>query len=994
MNQKAWIRFIALWAVAALLSVPMGLASGFPFVAYTKEMTALRLEANSKGRQLAQVPAQSAVHIEGELGDYYIGVYEGTTGYIAKAALSQDLKNEPGVQATPRPADPKAAADYPTLSKGDEGEAVKALQTGLMELKFLKGKADGKFGTGTQAAVEAFQKKNKLPANGIADSVTQKTLFEGAPLNVRGKKQAVKTLSVTKPVDKLKQGDAGQQVEALQNRLKELGYLSGKADGVYGKSTKAAVKLFQKTHKIGQDGIAGQKTLALLNSAGALPKGATPTPKVIQPTDVPKARQNGGITVPADPGNTEPPATYPYQTTALAAVNMRSRARTSSMRILTIPAGAALTVNKAEGDFLNVSYKNRTGYVLAQYIFVPEQYLPGRSFPQDTMARVKYQTLTQGASGDAVKALELALTELGYYTKMPQGAFTQELHQAVAAFQSKNGYKATGIALPEMQKLLYEGRPRNVKNKKVAVLTLPPVENPEIRLGNQGEQVTMLQRTLLTLGFYQGTVDGVYGASTQKAVRAYQKAHSIRETGKMDSFTWMSIRAAVSTPAPYQTPSPENEINENNVIVMTKGTRGLAVTKLEERLIALGYKTDVPNGVYDASDMDAVRAFQRNNGLTSSGVADLYTQRALYSANAVPAAEAPPKDWQSLNTPTPVPEQPLPQDTLLIGSFGEAVSALQSRLIALKYLSGKADGIYGTQTAKAVTAFQKASGLTPDGVAGAQTLKLLYQTDAKSNTPQGGLPDMLTRTLSVGMRGEDVMKVQRRLIVLGYMTGAGDAVFGPKTATAVQAFQQRNSLKADGMVGALTYAKLFAQNAVPQGGITLPGLDGLTGQTGQNGQTEQPKSTPPVSFAPPRASEVRFAMWASEVRARTRSMPNVKIYDFISGKSYNVHIFSNGAHADGEPVTAEDTAIMESALGKANWTPRPVWVIFSDGRVYMASTHSRGHEVDHRPNNNLTGHICIHFPRDMADAQKTGPYAVSHQNAILAGWDLTQNLGK
>ena len=67
-----------------------------------------------------------------------------------------------------------------------------------------------------------------------------------------------------------------------------------------------------------------------------------------------------------------------------------------------------------------------------------------------------------------------------------------------------------------------------------------------------------------------------------------------------------------------------------------------------------------------------------------------------------------------------------------------------------------------------------------------------------------------------------------------------------------------------------------------------------------------------------------------------------------------------------------------------------VWVIFIDGRVYMASTHSHGHEVDNISGNDLTGHICIHFPRDMSDAEATGPYAVSHQKALLLGWEKTR----
>lgn len=44
--------------------------------------------------------------------------------------------------------------------------------------------------------------------------------------------------------------------------------------------------------------------------------------------------------------------------------------------------------------------------------------------------------------------------------------------------------------------------------------------------------------------------------------------------------------------------------------------------------------------------------------------------------------------------------------------------------------------------------------------------------------------------------------------------------------------------------------------------------------------------------------------------------------------------------------------------------------------------------------NNFDGHLCIHFPREMSEAEETGPYAVSHQKAILAGWEATQKMIK
>ncbi len=456
----------------------------------------------------------------------------------------------------------------------------------------------------------------------------------------------------------------------------------------------------------------------------------------------------------------------------------------------------------------------------------------------------------------------------------------------------------------------------------------------------------------------------------------------------MNSFTWISLNAAIAQPL---TPGADQAdyLTEENVIVMQKGTRGLAVTRLQERLIALGYYLDVPDGVYQTAEVEAVRAFQRNNGLTSSGTADLSTQRALFSADAVPGSKTPPEGWQSLATPTTPPVTPPPvYETLRIGASGGPVRSLQTRLIALNYLRGNADGLFGTQTAQAVSAFQKTNSLAADGVAGQATLTKLYSGGAAQNIP-APVPTVkndgsLVRALKTGDRGDDVKEVQRKLITYKYLSGGADGVFGPKTALAVQAFQSRNSLKNDGVVGSLTWAKMNSSTAVAQGSLPAAPVSPISPVT-----PVQP-ATP--AFSAPRAGEVRFAQWTTEIKARARSMPDVVVYDFASTTHYNVHLFSLGVHADGEPVTKEDTATMNAALGTNNWTPRPVWVMFSDGRVYMGSTHSRGHEVDHNANNNLTGHICIHFPRDIAEATATGPYAVSHQNAILAGWDLTQSM--
>ena len=66
-----------------------------------------------------------------------------------------------------------------------------------------------------------------------------------------------------------KLGSTGAEVTRVQKKLKELGYYSGAADGIYGNATKAAVKAFQKNCGITADGVAGPKTLLYLGLGGS-----------------------------------------------------------------------------------------------------------------------------------------------------------------------------------------------------------------------------------------------------------------------------------------------------------------------------------------------------------------------------------------------------------------------------------------------------------------------------------------------------------------------------------------------------------------------------------------------------------------------------------------------------------------------------------------------------------------------------------------------------
>lgn len=78
-------------------------------------------------------------------------------------------------------------------------------------------------------------------------------------------------------------------------------------------------------------------------------------------------------------------------------------------------------------------------------------------------------------------------------------------------------------------------------------------------------------------------------------------------------------------------------------------------------------------------------------------------------------------------------------------------------------------------------------------------------------------PAQAAVVLDIGSRGENVRKVQQRLIEWGYLSGSADGTFGAKTQAAVKQFQRKYGLTADGRVGPATAAKM---------GITLSGSGG------------------------------------------------------------------------------------------------------------------------------------------------------------------------
>ena len=223
--------------------------------------SATRLEKGSTGSDVKEL--QTKLKKLGYYDAYVDGDYGDTTVAAVKAFQKKYNLTADGIagKETLKKLDSAyknadSDKDDDSLRMGDSGSAVKDLQTKLKKLGYYDGTVDSTFGSGTYAAVKAFQKKYNLTADGVAGSETLKKLDT-----------AYKNADSDKDDGSLRKGATGSAVKDLQTKLKKLGFYNASIDGDYGDTTVAAVKAFQKKYNLTADGVAGSETLKKLDSA-------------------------------------------------------------------------------------------------------------------------------------------------------------------------------------------------------------------------------------------------------------------------------------------------------------------------------------------------------------------------------------------------------------------------------------------------------------------------------------------------------------------------------------------------------------------------------------------------------------------------------------------------------------------------------------------------------------------------------------------------------
>ena len=485
----------------------------------------------------------------------------------------------------------------------------------------------------------------------------------------------------------LKSGSSGPQVLQLQQRLAELGYLTGPVDGLYGPLTEFGVSCFQRRMGLPLSGQADH------NLQITLQKEAAPAATAVQIAGTLRSGDSG------------------------EAVHVLQQ-RLYELNFLKI---------KPDGQF-----QTHTRQVVATLLTVNGQAAAEQADPT-TIALLYSRTvqagqanLAPGDSGYEVLMLQTRLQELQYYAGTLDGQFTAEVETAVMAFQTCCGLTADGEAGPLTQGRLFAAdaparpaadapapAPEPVSPPAPAATPAPapePVQPVQLGQGSQGQAVLELEQRLIELGYHYATADIHYDSLTAQAVQTFQGRAGLPSTGIADQQTRNRLNA-ITAP--------------RSAISFRYGSRGDAVYRIQVRLNQLGYNCGRPDSSFGSRTSAAAKAFQRSRGLTADGIVGSRTVAALFAGStpAVPTGPAP-----AGRTVTAVPAAS--NATYRFGSSGEGVRQLQTRLTQLGYSCGSPDGRYGSLTVGAVKAFQRRSGLLADGIAGIRTQAALYSAAA------------------------------------------------------------------------------------------------------------------------------------------------------------------------------------------------------------------------------------------------------------------------
>ena len=541
----------------------------------------------------------------------------------------------------------------------------------------------------------------------------------------------IQSIPQSYPGSPLRQGDSGTAVFTLQRQLNRitkdypfLGKLT--VDGVFGAKMTATVKAFQKQFNLTADGVVGRQTWYKISYI------------YVSVKDLAELTSEGEVSSGTLSDGTWGGTVLRTGSTGSAVEQLQFWLNTLAQYESSIPS---LTVDGVYGTgTANAvrAFQRKYGLTVdgvvgrATWTEVYDQF---RSIQSDNGTPNAYPgtALREGASGQNVRLvqfwLKIARTVYPSLSNVTvDGRFGSATAAAVRRFQTYFGLTSDGVVGRTTWNKLYEVY-NDIANKLLSS-SLRPGEYPGVlRNGSSGTAVRELQFYLYLMSAYESSIpaigiDGQFGASTEAAVRAYQRFAGLTVDGIVGRTTWNSLYDKASTlraSGPVVTlkrlPYPGT--------TLTVGSSGSAVLYYSLLLQRIAYYfTSVVSpplsDQYTDETAAATRSAQELLNLHETGIADAETWTAVEALSLQLAAHAPNPDR---DTP---PSTAYPGRAIAEGSAGQEVGQVERWLNRRAQLSCDEDYVadnnrFGAADAAAVRAVQQQAGLLVTGTVDRET---------------------------------------------------------------------------------------------------------------------------------------------------------------------------------------------------------------------------------------------------------------------------------
>lgn len=158
--------------------------------------------------------------------------------------------------------------------------------------------------------------------------------------------------------------------------------------------------------------------------------------------------------------------------------------------------------------------------------------------PPIVVPNAKNPVLQYNSTGESVRRAQRLLTDHGVNVGTADGEFGPRTYAGVKRFQAEKGLKNDGIIESLTWSKLDKAPARPTVNK---AKINDRCKRQVLKRGSRGVCVSSLQRALNSLGHKAGTPDGVFGPSTDNAVKSFQRFNRIKEDGVVGPTTWSKL---------------------------------------------------------------------------------------------------------------------------------------------------------------------------------------------------------------------------------------------------------------------------------------------------------------------------------------------------------------------------------------------------------------------------------------------------------------------